>query len=82
MAIEGYTDAIGSAAYNQELSERRARAVEVWLVAHGIVGRDAAQVQGYGKSKPIAPNTKPDGSDNPEGREKNRRVEIVIDTCK
>ena len=82
IAIEGYTDAIGSSSYNQELSERRARTVEAWLVAHAIVDSGAAQVRGYGKDKPIAPNSKPDGSDNPEGRQKNRRVEIVIDTCK
>jgi len=34
--------------------------------------------QGFGASKPVAPNTKPDGSDDPEGRQKNRRVEIVV----
>jgi outer membrane protein OmpA-like peptidoglycan-associated protein len=36
------------------------------------------QTKGYGESKPVAPNTKPDGSDNPEGRAQNRRVEIKI----
>lgn len=81
VVIEGHTDSIGSAAYNQELSEKRARAVQTWLTAHDFVA-SSASVRGYGKSKPVAPNAKPDGTDNPEGRQKNRRVEIVIDTCK
>jgi OOP family OmpA-OmpF porin len=42
----------------------------------------SAPITGYGKTRPIAPNTNPDGSDNPIGRQKNRRVEILIDTCK
>jgi flagellar motor protein MotB len=36
---------------------------------------------GYGKKRPVAPNQHPDGSDNPAGRQQNRRVEVVIDTC-
>jgi outer membrane protein OmpA-like peptidoglycan-associated protein len=82
ISIEGYTDSIGGDSYNQALSERRARAVEDWLTAHGFLKASATSIQGYGKNKPLAPNTKPDGSDNPEGRQKNRRVEIVVDTCK
>lgn len=38
-------------------------------------------VSGYGAARPIAPNTPPDGGDDPAGRQKNRRVEVVIDTC-
>lgn len=75
--IEGHTDAKGDTRYNQKLSERRADAVKKWLVAKGAV---AAQLsaRGFGKTKPVAPNAKPDGSDDPEGRQKNRRVEIRI----
>lgn len=78
--IEGHTDAIGAADYNQRLSEKRAQAVKDWLVAQQAVPA-AATIKGFGKTKPVAPNTKPDGSDDPAGRQKNRRVEVVIDTC-
>jgi len=78
VTIDGYTDGKGGDGYNQTLSERRATAVAQWLAAHG--GSDSAKLhtQGWGKAKPVAPNTNPDGSDNPEGRAKNRRVEITI----
>jgi outer membrane protein OmpA-like peptidoglycan-associated protein len=81
VSIEGNTDSIGTTQYNQDLSEKRAKAVEDWLVAHNYVDAATAAVVGYGKTHPVAPNTKPDGSDNPGGRTKNRRVEVVIDTC-
>jgi outer membrane protein OmpA-like peptidoglycan-associated protein len=79
--IEGHTDAKGTDAYNQTLSERRAQSVKDWLVARGAVAA-TAPIQGWGKRRPVAPNTKPDGSDDPEGRQKNRRVEVVLDLCK
>jgi len=75
--IEGHTDAKGNDAYNQKLSERRAASVKRWFDAHGLSGVKFSAA-GFGAKKPIAPNTKPDGSDDPEGRQKNRRVEIVI----
>ena len=78
--IEGHTDAKGSDAYNQTLSERRAQAVKDWLVARGALPATAA-VQGWGKRRPVAPNAKPDGTDDPAGRQKNRRVAIVLDLC-
>jgi outer membrane protein OmpA-like peptidoglycan-associated protein len=81
VTIQGYTDSIGTDAYNQGLSERRARSVEQWLVSNNFLKASAAQVQGFGKKNPVAPNSNSDGSDNPLGRQKNRRVEIVIDTC-
>jgi outer membrane protein OmpA-like peptidoglycan-associated protein len=81
LEIDGHTDAIGSLSYNQELSEARAQTVKDWLMAHGYVPA-SAPIKGYGKTHPIAPNTNADGSDNAVGRQKNRRVEIVIDTCK
>jgi outer membrane protein OmpA-like peptidoglycan-associated protein len=79
--INGYTDAIGSDAYNQALSEERARSVRDWLAKKGYIKASAA-IAGFGKKNPVAPNVKPDGSDDPQGRAKNRRVEVVIDTCK
>jgi outer membrane protein OmpA-like peptidoglycan-associated protein len=80
-SIEGHTDAKGSDAYNQALSEKRAQTVKDWLVAKGALPA-ATPIQGWGKRRPVAPNTKPDGSDDPQGRQKNRRVEVVLDLCK
>ena len=74
--IEGHTDAKGSDAYNQKLSVRRADAVKHWFESHGL--HEHFSTAGFGAKQPIAPNTKPDGSDDPEGRAKNRRVEIVV----
>jgi outer membrane protein OmpA-like peptidoglycan-associated protein len=79
-SIEGHTDSIGSAEYNQRLSERRADAVKGWLVSHKILP-ESTPTKGYGKTRPVAPNTKPDGSDSPLGRQKNRRVDVVVDSC-
>jgi outer membrane protein OmpA-like peptidoglycan-associated protein len=76
--IDGYTDAKGSEPYNQKLSERRAEAVKAWFVNQGKIGKVKFGTQGFGAQKPVAPNTNPDGSDNPDGRQKNRRVEITI----
>jgi outer membrane protein OmpA-like peptidoglycan-associated protein len=76
--IEGHTDAKGTPAYNQRLSERRAGSVQKWLVEReGLVSTKFA-LQGLGATRPVAPNTKSDGSDDPDGRQKNRRVEIVF----
>jgi outer membrane protein OmpA-like peptidoglycan-associated protein len=76
--IVGHTDSIGDPATNQRLSERRARTVVDALVRdHGIdAGRLTAE--GRGATEPVAPNTTPDGADDPEGRQLNRRVEIVV----
>ena len=76
--IEGHTDAKGADAYNQTLSEQRAAAVKQWLVTNAQISGATITTRGLGKSKPIAYNTKPDGSDDPEGRAKNRRVQIVV----
>jgi len=76
--IEGYTDAKGTPAYNQRLSERRAAAVYGWLNAHGDLEHIDLHVVGYGAANPRAPNLRSDGSDDPEGRARNRRVEIVF----
>jgi outer membrane protein OmpA-like peptidoglycan-associated protein len=79
--VEGHTDAKGSDAYNQTLSEKRARTVKDWLVAHGALPA-STPTAGWGKRYPVAPNARPDGSDDPAGRQKNRRVEVVLDLCK
>jgi outer membrane protein OmpA-like peptidoglycan-associated protein len=76
--IEGYTDAKGSPAYNQRLSERRAAAVEGWFKAHEKLSNVSFVTQGFGAQRPVASNVKADGSDDPVGRQRNRRVEIVI----
>jgi len=80
VSIEGHTDAKGADAYNDSLSERRARTVKQWFVGRKAVP-ESTRVAAYGERRPVAANTKPDGSDDPEGRQKNRRVEVVIDTC-
>lgn len=75
--LKGYTDAKGDDAYNLALSERRADAVKNWLTANGVPNA-RLQAIGYGEADPVAPNQKPDGKDDPEGRAKNRRVEAII----
>lgn len=75
--IEGYTDSKGSDSYNAKLSDHRAASVKSWFVKHGVAA-NAMQTHGWGAAKPVAPNKKPDGSDDPDGRQKNRRVEITI----
>ena len=76
--LEGHTDGKGTEQYNQKLSERRAEAVKQYLIKEGAVGQAKITAMGYGKTKPIAPNTTKDGKDDPAGRAKNRRVEILI----
>jgi outer membrane protein OmpA-like peptidoglycan-associated protein len=75
LEIQGHTDSVGSAAYNQPLSEARARSVVVWLTQHGVVA-NRLTAQGYGKTRPIASN------DTDAGRAQNRRVEIADPTCR
>lgn len=70
ITIEGHTDAVGSAEYNQQLSERRANAVKSYLVAAGIAP-SRLKAMGFGFSKPIASN------DTTLGRAQNRRVELL-----
>jgi len=74
--IGGHTDGKGGKEYNRKLYERRANSVKTWLVGHGASNQ--MNTQGFGDTKPVVPNTKPDGSDDPEGRQKNRRVEITL----
>src|SRR6266478_5075468 len=76
--IDGYTDAKGSDPYNQRLSNRRAESVRNWFVSKEGLKDVSFATRGYGAKNPVAPNTKPDGSDDPAGRQKNRRVEITV----
>jgi outer membrane protein OmpA-like peptidoglycan-associated protein len=78
VSVEGHTDSIGSEEYNQRLSERRAEAVARALVESGVK-EERIRTRGFGEKYPIAPNQTPDGRDNPEGRAKNRRVEVIIE---
>jgi outer membrane protein OmpA-like peptidoglycan-associated protein len=71
LIIEGHTDSTGSDAYNQELSQRRARAVADELVSRGIAS-SRFEVIGRGEAFPVA------GNDSAAGRQQNRRVEIVF----
>jgi len=70
--VAGHTDAVGGNAVNQRLSEQRARAVYTYLVNHGITASRLIGPRGYGKTRPIAPNT------TPAGRAQNRRTELNI----
>jgi peptidoglycan-associated lipoprotein len=72
-----HTDSIGSNVYNYELSKGRAESTVNYLIKHGIAP-DRLVAKGYGEEAPIARNTNPDGSDNPKGRDRNRRTEFKI----
>lgn len=76
VTILGYTDSIGDPDYNVGLSQNRAAAVQTFLTTH--ISNPGLQYtsQGLGEADPVAPNTLPDGSDNPQGRQQNRRVTI------
>jgi len=76
--IQGYTDSKGENGYNMRLSNERASAVKAWLMANEKSNGAMLQTQGLGAADPVAPNAKPDGSDNPEGRQRNRRVELIV----
>lgn len=72
-----HTDSIASHEYNIALSKRRAESTVRYLISKGI-SPDRLVAKGYGEERPVAPNTNPDGSDNPEGRARNRRTEFKI----
>ncbi len=75
--IGAHTDSVGELEYNRQLSQQRANNVVNYLISKGIAANKLI-ARGYGEEVPIAPNTMPDGSDNPSGREKNRRTEFRI----
>lgn len=75
--IRGHTDSRGADDYNLDLSRRRAEAVRDYLAGRGV---DPARMtaEGLGEAQPVAPNEQPDGGDDPAGRERNRRVEVLL----
>jgi outer membrane protein OmpA-like peptidoglycan-associated protein len=77
LAVDGHTDAVGSADYNRQLSRERAETVARALIAGGV-SKERIKVGEFGEAFPIAPNKTPQGKDNPVGRAQNRRVELVI----
>lgn len=72
--IEGHTDSVGSAAFNEQLSQRRADSVRAYLARQGI-GERRLSARGMGETRPVATN------DTAAGRQQNRRVEIVIENA-
>ena len=75
--IGSHTDSRGSNLYNQILSQQRAQSVVNYLVGKGVASKRLV-AKGYGETKPIVPNRNEDGSDNPSGRQMNRRTEFKI----
>jgi len=75
--LSAHTDSKGSDKLNQALSEARAKSCVDYLVSKGI-DPSRLQYKGYAATHPIAPNTNADGSDNPEGRARNRRTEFKV----
>src|SRR5262249_47221762 len=71
LEVEGHTDSVGGDTYNQRLSEQRADSVREFLITQGI-NQDTITSRGFGKTKPVASN------DTAAGRQRNRRVEIVV----
>ncbi len=76
--IDGHTDSKGKENVNVEFSMRRAEAVKRYLVKQGGVPTEQITTRGLGETQPIAANENADGTDNPEGRALNRRVEITV----
>jgi outer membrane protein OmpA-like peptidoglycan-associated protein len=71
LQVEGHTDSVGTDDFNQRLSEQRAGSVREFLIGQGL-NDSAITAEGFGKTEPVATN------DTPEGRQRNRRVEIVV----
>jgi len=76
--LEGHTDSVGSDQYNRDLSMKRALSVREWFIENSDIPARRFKFFGLGESRPVSPNANPDGSDNPDGRQKNRRVTIVV----
>ncbi len=79
--LSAHTDAKGSLEYNTALSNRRANAAKAYLMAKGIP-ENRIKISTFGENAPIAKNAMADGKDTPEGRQYNRRVELIIHNSK
>ena len=77
MSVEGYTDGKGSDEYNLKLSQNRTDTCLSYLAEHQI-DKTRLVPASFGKAKPAAPNTTPEGKDNPDGRQLNRRVKLSV----
>jgi outer membrane protein OmpA-like peptidoglycan-associated protein len=75
--LSSHTDSVDTESYNMRLSQRRAESAVNYIIQAGI-SPTRIVARGYGETRPIAPNTNPDGTDNPEGRAKNRRTEFKV----
>ncbi|MBW4891697.1 OmpA family protein [Mucilaginibacter sp. HMF5004] len=75
--LSSHTDSFGTDVYNMNLSQERAQACVDYIISKGI-NADRIFAKGYGKTRPIQPNTFPDGRDNPAGRQQNRRTEFKV----
>ncbi len=76
--LSSHTDSIGSDGYNERLSQKRAQSCVDYLTLVKKVPLDRILAKGYGETLPVAPNSLPNGKDNPDGRAKNRRTEYRI----
>lgn len=77
VTFSGHTDWFGTDEYNMVLSENRSKSAEKYTIDKGV-NKDRITLEWHGESKPAVPNANPDGSDNPENRQLNRRVEIKL----
>lgn len=74
VSVDGYTDSVGTEAYNQKLSERRAKGVYDYLTSHGVEASRLDGPKGFGESNPI------DTNKTSAGRQRNRRVELKVES--
>ncbi|WP_218588636.1 OmpA family protein [Marivita hallyeonensis] len=76
--IRGHTDSKGDESYNLQLGQRRADAVAQALTQRFGIDDGRLKTESLGEGAPVAPNVTPEGRDNPIGRQKNRRVEVLL----
>jgi outer membrane protein OmpA-like peptidoglycan-associated protein len=75
--LGSHTDNFGNDEYNLDLSQRRAESAVNYIVSKGV-DNNRIRARGYGETRPMVPNTNPDGTDNPDNRQRNRRTEIKV----
>jgi OOP family OmpA-OmpF porin len=77
IVLHGHSDSAGGDAANLTLSRRRAEAVAAWLAERGV-DETRIRIVAFGEQNPAAPNARPDGTPDEEGRARNRRVEVIV----